>query len=50
MCLGDYRHIGGSYDVHGGYAVGEILCKELYLLEFCLERKICVSNTCMCYW
>ena len=47
MCFGDFnghvcRHIGG---VHGGYGVGQRNLEGRMLLEFCLEKELCVSNT-----
>ena len=50
MCLGDInghvgRHIDGSDGVHGGYGVGQRNLEGRMLLEFCLEKELCVSNT-----
>ena len=49
MCLGDFnghigRHIDGFDGVHGGYVVGQRNLEGKMLLEFCLDRKLCVSN------
>ena len=49
MCLGginghDDRHIDGFYGVHGGYGVGLRNLERRMLLEFCLEKELCVSN------
>ena len=50
MCLGDFnghigRHIDGFARVHGGYGVCQRNLEVRMLLEFCLEKEICVSNT-----
>ena len=50
MCLGDfYGHVGrridGSDVVHGGYGVGQRNLEGQILLEFCLEKELCASNT-----
>ena len=50
MCLGDFnghggRHIDGFEGVHGGYSVGHGNLQGRILLEFCLEKDLCVSNT-----
>ena len=50
MCLGDSsghigRHIDGFDWVHGGYGAGERNLEQRMLLEFCLEKELCVSNT-----
>ena len=47
LCLGDFnglvgRHIDG---VHRGYGVGQKNLEGRMLLEFCLEKELCVSNT-----
>ena len=39
------RHIDGLDGVQGGYGVGLRSLKERMLLEFCLEKELCVSNT-----
>ena len=51
MFLGDFdghvgRHIDGFDGVHGEYGVGRRNFDGQILLEFCLEKKLCVSNTC----
>ena len=48
MCLGDFnghvgRHIDRFYGMHGGYGVCQRNMERK--LEFCLEKKLCVSNT-----
>ena len=47
MCLGDCNgHVGGNSDgVHGGYGVGKRNLEGRMILEFCLEKGLCVSNT-----
>ena len=50
MCLGDFnghvgRHINGFDGLHRGYCVGHRNLEGRMLLEFCLENKLCVSNT-----
>ena len=50
MCLGDInanigRHIDGFDGVHGGNGVGQRNLEGRMLLEFCLEKELCVSNT-----
>ena len=50
MCLGDFNgHIGRRIDrcdgVHAGYGVGQKTLEGCMLLEFCLEKVLCVSNT-----
>ena len=50
MCLGDFnghvgRHIDGLDGVRGGYVVSQWNLEEIMLLEFCLEKELCVSNT-----
>ena len=50
MCLGDFngyvsRHIDGFDGVHGGYGVGQRNLEGRMLLEFSLEKGLCVSNT-----
>ena len=49
MCLGDFngsfgRHIDGFYGVHGGYGVGQRNLEGRMLLDFCLEKELCVSH------
>ena len=49
MCLGDFtglvgRYIDGFDGVHGGYGVGQRNVAGRMLLEFCLEKQLCVSN------
>ena len=51
ICLGDFnghvgRHNDGFGGVHGGYGVGQRNLEERMSLEFCLEKELCVSNTC----
>ena len=50
MSLGDFkrhvgRHIDGFDGVHGGYGVGKWNLEGRMLLEFCLDKELCVSNT-----
>ena len=50
MCLGDFnghvgRHIDGFDGMHGGHCVGQRNLDGRMLLEFCLEKGLCVSNT-----
>ena len=50
MHLGDFnglvgRHIDGFVGVHGGYGVGQMYLEGRMLLQFCLWKKLCVSNT-----
>ena len=50
MCLVDINgHIGRQIDgldgVHGGYGVGQRNLEGGMLLEFCLEKELCVSST-----
>ena len=50
MCLGDFnghvgRHIDGFDGVHGILGVGQRNLEGRILLEFCLEKELCVSNT-----
>ena len=41
MCLGDFNgHIGRNFD-----GVGLINFEGRLLLEFCLEKELCISNT-----
>ena len=46
ICLGDFNgHIGRHFDVvHGEYGVGQMNFEGRMLLEFCLEKELCVSN------
>ena len=46
-CLGDFNgHIGRHIDgVQGGYGVGQTNMEGRMLLEFCLVKELCVSNT-----
>ena len=39
------RHIDGLGEVHGGYGVGWRNLEGRMLLEYCLEKELCVSNT-----
>ena len=46
-CLGDInghvgRHIDAVDGVHGGYGAGQSNLEERMLLEFCLEKELCV--------
>ena len=48
MLLGDInghvgRHIDGLGAVHGGYDVGQRNSKGKMLLQFCLEKELCVK-------
>ena len=50
MCLDDInghvgRYIDGFDRVHGGYGIGQKNLEGRILIEFCLEKKLCVSNT-----
>ena len=50
MCLGDFnghvnRHIDGCDAVHGGYGVGQRNLEGRMLLQFCMEKELCASNT-----
>ena len=50
MCLGDFNgHIGGYIEgfdgVRGEYGIGQRNLEGGMLLEFCLEKELCVSNT-----
>ena len=50
MCLFGFNgHVGRYTDgfdgVHGGYGVGQRNLEGRMLLEFCLEKELCVSNT-----
>ena len=38
-------HIDGFDRVHGGKGVGQRNLEGRMLLEFCLEKELCVSNT-----
>ena len=44
MCLGDFNgHIGRHiYRVHGGFDVDQRNLEGRMLLEFCLEKELCV--------
>ena len=45
MCLGDLNgHVGSFYWVHIEYGVGQRNLEGRMLLEFFLEKKLCVSN------
>ena len=51
MCLGDFnghvgKHVDGIDGVHVGYYVGQWNLEERMLFEPCLEKELCVSNTC----
>ena len=48
MCLDDVnghvgRHIDGFDGVHGGHGVCQRNLKGIMLLEFCLEKELCVK-------
>ena len=50
MCFGDINghfgwYIDGFDGVNGGYGVGPWNLEGRILLEFCLEKELCVSNT-----
>ena len=50
MCLGDFsehvgRHIDGFGGVHGGYDIGQRNLEGRMLLEFSLQKELCVLNT-----
>ena len=50
ICLCDFnghvgRHIDGFDGDHGWYSIGERNLEGRMLLEFCLEKELCVSNT-----
>ena len=38
------KHIDGSDGFHGGYGVGQRNLEGRMLLEFCLDKELCVSN------
>ena len=49
MCLCDSngnvcRYIDGFYRVHGGFGVRHRKLEEIMLLEFCLEKELCVHT------
>ena len=50
MCMGDFdghisRHIDGVDGVHEGFGVGQRNLEGRMLLEFSLEKDLCVSST-----
>ena len=46
MYFGDINgHIDGIDGVHGGYGVGQRNLEGRVILELCLEKELCVSNT-----
>ena len=50
ICLGDFNgHIGkevdGFEDVHGGFGIGNRNLEGRLLLEFCVEKDLCVGNS-----
>ena len=50
ICLGDFNgHIGKKVDgfegVHGGFRIGKRNLEGRLLLEFCVEKDLCVSNS-----
>ena len=44
VCIGDFNgHVGRHIDgVHGGHGVGQRNLEGKMLLEFCLEKELCV--------
>ena len=51
MPLGDInghvgRRVDGFDEDHGGFCEGQVNLEGRMLLEFCLEKELCVSNTC----
>ena len=51
MCLGDCnghvgRHIDGFDGVQGGYCACPRNLEGGMLLDFCLEKELCMSKTC----
>ena len=49
--LGDFNgHIGKEVDgfevVHGGFGIGKRNVEGRLLLEFCVEKNLCVGNSC----
>ena len=49
ICLGGFnshigRHIDGFDWVHGGHDIDQSNLEGRMLLEFCLEKELCVSN------
>ena len=50
MCLGDFngdvgRYIDGFDWIHGWYGMGQRHFEGEMLLEFCLEKELCMSST-----
>ena len=47
MCLGEFNgHVGRHIDgFNGGNGAGQRNLEGRMLLEFCLEKELCVSNT-----
>ena len=50
MCLGDFngyvgRHIDGFDGVYEWYGKGQHNFEGRMLIEFCVEKELCVSNT-----
>ena len=46
-CLGDFsehidKHINGFVGFHGGYGAGQRNLEGKILIEFCLEKALCV--------
>ena len=39
------RHIDGFDGVHGGYGAGHRNLEGKMLLDYCLEKELCLSNT-----
>ena len=50
ICLGDFNgHIGKEVDgfegVHGGFGIGKRNMEGRLLLDFCVEKGMCVGNS-----
>ena len=48
--LGDFNdHVGkcaeGFEGIHGGYVIGKRNVKGRMLLDFCVQKEVCVANT-----
>ena len=51
ICLGDFngyvgKEVDGFGGVHGGFEIGKRNVEGRLLLEFCVEKSMCVSNSC----